>query len=196
MTAMWISVMAIVAFAFRLSAQAVRIVTLKPKDATLREEFSNLSVNAIRELRDGRVLVVETGEVSRLVLADFTTGAVTPIGRRGRGPGEYERGAGLYALAGDSTLMAAGGMRWLLLDGARIVHTTTPDDRAIMATRGLLYGVDHQGFVLGTAAARSSPDSSTKVLISRRTGAATPVANLASAAEPGYPPPPRQVGNM
>ena len=77
-------------------AQSVPVVPLSPGNGVLREEFSTLSARPVRELLDGRVLITETGSASRLVVADFKTNTVTSIGRKGRGPGEYTFGGGLY----------------------------------------------------------------------------------------------------
>jgi hypothetical protein len=177
-----------IAVSIRLSAQPVPTVKLNPANATLREEFSNLSISAVRELRDGRVLVVETGSVSRLVVADFVTNTVTSIGRKGSGPGEFDVAASIFALAGDSTLMLGGMSRWLVLDGARIVATTKPDDPGLLAARAMILGVDHRGAVLSFVPGASSGDSSAIGLVSRRTGTITPIVKLAVGVEPGYPP--------
>lgn len=70
--------------------------------AVLPHEFS--LIRGLRELPDGRVLVTDwTEEV--LSVADFRTGAVRQIGRKGPGPLEYRLPGALIALPGDSTLM-------------------------------------------------------------------------------------------
>ena len=70
--------------------------------AVLPHEFS--LIRGLRELPDGRVLVTDwTEEI--LSVADFRTGAVRQIGRKGPGPLEYRLPGALIALPGDSTLM-------------------------------------------------------------------------------------------
>lgn len=72
------------------------------------EPFSE--IGAIRELRDGRVIVVDSRELT-VKLVDLRSGSTTTIGRSGDGPGEYRWPSRLYPLPGDSTLLfdAAGG---------------------------------------------------------------------------------------
>jgi hypothetical protein len=70
-------------------------------------------------LSDGRLLIGDRREFS-IVVADFATGAVTPIGRRGSGPEEYRGVTAFMLLAGDGTLMAdPSSRRWILFDGPR-----------------------------------------------------------------------------
>lgn len=71
-------------------------------------------VASVRELRDGRVLVLDAQE--RLIhLIDFRTGAAERVGRHGRGPGEYEWPDYLLPLPGDSTLIFDGASGRLVL---------------------------------------------------------------------------------
>jgi hypothetical protein len=79
----------------------VRQVTLTAPDKVLAEPFAQL--RGVRELRDGRVLLVDRLDRG-LLGADFTTGAVARIGKEGRGPLEYTLLSGLIPLGGDSTL--------------------------------------------------------------------------------------------
>jgi len=77
-------------------------VALTEPERTLAEPFSQIS--SIRELEDGRVLVVDLKE--KLVqVADFATGSVTTIGRNGSGPGEYAMPVGLVPMPGKRTLV-------------------------------------------------------------------------------------------
>lgn len=68
--------------------------------ARLEEPFSEIL--ALRELRDGRVIVLD-GKEQRIVVADLTNGRVTPIGAKGRGPGEFLRVLRFVSLPGDTT---------------------------------------------------------------------------------------------
>lgn len=172
-------------------AQTVPSVALKPVDARLSEEFQG--VYGLRELRDGRVLISESGPDSRLIVVDFAKNTIDSIGRKGNGPGEFMYAAGLYALGGDSTLMAAAPKRWLLLEGSRIVATSKPDDPGALATY-LIQGADRLGFVLSSTPGSWRDDSSGRVLVSRATGKVTPAFKLSGSAEPGYPPRPTQSG--
>ena len=69
----------------RLVAAQQPLVLQKPA-ATFPEPFTQIA--SIRELRDGRVLILDRRD--RIVLAvDFHTGKSTTVGREGTGPGEY-----------------------------------------------------------------------------------------------------------
>ena len=175
----------------RTAAQSIPVVLVPPSNAVLREEFSTLSVHALRELQDGRVLVTETGNSSRLIVADFKSGTVSPLGRRGSGPGEYTLGIGLYRLSGDSTLMVVAQERWLLLNGATIAQTVTLSDPWL----SWISGVDTLGQVLVRAAGRPDDDSGTVALRLRRGGTLVTTIRTASSAEPGYPRPPELRAN-
>ena len=105
------------------------LAALAPADGRLDDGFSHIT--GVRELRDGRLLVADE-KVFRLFVADWSSGQVLQVGRKGRGPAEYRGLLGLMPLAGDSTLVEdVGNERWLLLDGARIVATVN-----YQATRG------------------------------------------------------------
>jgi hypothetical protein len=68
-----------------LTAQQPRRLALAPATASLTEEFSNVSW--VRELSDKRVIVTH-GRDGRVVAADFGSGIVQQIGRKGQGPNE------------------------------------------------------------------------------------------------------------
>lgn len=61
-------------------------------------------VGAIRELRDGRVIVVDSRELT-VKLIDLRARTEMTIGRSGDGPGEYRWPSRLYPLPGDSSLL-------------------------------------------------------------------------------------------
>lgn len=68
-------------------------------DVELPEPFTEIA--AVRELPDGRVLVLDPRE--RMVrLVDLATGGWVRVGRLGRGPGEYAAPVKLVGLGGDS----------------------------------------------------------------------------------------------
>lgn len=86
-------------------AQNVPVVTLSRPAAEFAEPFSE--IGSIRELSDGRVIVVDSRELSVQML-DFRAGTLQPVGRRGPGPGEYEWPRELFAFPGDTTVLTGG----------------------------------------------------------------------------------------
>ena len=91
---------AFAAFPPVLSGQTPR--TLGKPEAEFETTFSR--VTSIRELRDGRLLVVDERE-NTLSLIDPKSGVATSVGRTGAGPGEYGYPGRLTPLPGDSTLL-------------------------------------------------------------------------------------------
>lgn len=162
---------------------------LPAPNAALPADFTR--VTAVRELADGRVLVVDAGE-RKLLVADFAKGTATPLGREGQGPGEYRSLGSLYPLANDSTLLVdiLGG-RWLLLARDSIVQTVGGDTPALRNGARIPAGADARGAVIATRAmgmggAAPAPtamprmDSTHLLRIARATGRADTVADLAS----------------
>ena len=126
------------------NAQSVVSRNLRAVDLRLEEEFT--AIGSVRELRDGRVLIVDPEE-NRCVVANLRSGAVTAVGRVGSGPKEFRRVGTLFALRDDSTLLTdPGNRRWLLLDGTNIVGSVSAKDGAL--TLGRLRGTDTSGHVL------------------------------------------------
>ena len=78
----------------------------------LAEPFTNVAM--IRELRDGRVLVVDNGDRA-LYVVDFAAGTSTQVGRPGSGPAEYRSPGVLLPMAGDSTFLTDPGNNRLLV---------------------------------------------------------------------------------
>lgn len=85
-----------------LEAQSVPTRALTRPDARLDEPFTY--VGAIRELRDGRVIVMDSRD-KILQLADLRSGTVTQIGREGAGPGEYGMPRSVLPMPGDSSVV-------------------------------------------------------------------------------------------
>jgi hypothetical protein len=81
-----------------IGAQAPRLLT-KP-DAEFAEPFT--SVNGVRELNDGRVVVIDSRD-KIVQVVDFKSGAAVKVGREGSGPGEYAFPMRLVPLPGDSS---------------------------------------------------------------------------------------------
>jgi len=112
------------AFASPLAAQDVPRRTLGTPAATFPEPVS--SPVGFRALDGQRVIVADQLEGAVTIL-DFRTGAMTPIGRRGEGPGEYGLPGPLFA-AGDTTFMLDMGNRRLLpiTSDGRVLANTVP----------------------------------------------------------------------
>lgn len=97
-----------------LGAQRAPVVQLARPVAEFAEPFSE--IRSIRELSDGRVVVVDGRELTVQVI-DFPSGTAQPVGRKGPGPGEYEWPQGLLALLGDTTVLEGGaGGRLLIIN--------------------------------------------------------------------------------
>lgn len=161
----------------------IQQVRLPPANATLSETFTALT--SVRELNDGRVLLSDPRE-RRLVVADFATQRVMPIGRSGNGPGEYAFALPFHPLGADSSVMAdALTRRWLLLDRDSIVDTVTPAD-PVVRTVQFAYGFDTFGNVLALTSPPLGPggntlsetDSTFVVLLARGTGSGDTITRL------------------
>jgi hypothetical protein len=109
------------------------IVLGKP-DAEFKEPFSR--IEPIRELKDGRVLVVDQREVM-VKLVDFKSGIVIQVGRIGSGPGEFLFPGQIVALPGDSSaLHDARNGRYLLINPDGRAGNTFRLDDAVMSHLG------------------------------------------------------------
>lgn len=96
----WTLAAGIALFSISAGAQAVPLVRLDKPDAVHPAEWT--TVTAVRELKDGRLVVLDTRDQA-VKLADFGAGTATMIGRKGSGPGEYQLPLALYAFPGDSS---------------------------------------------------------------------------------------------
>src|SRR4026207_361375 len=76
---------------------SVRTFTLT---APVELEADFTKVSAVRELRDGRVLITDSQEKS-VMIGDFTSRKAQQVARRGEGPEEYGTPVALFAV-GDS----------------------------------------------------------------------------------------------
>ena len=105
-------------------AAAQQPLSLRKPVATFPEPFTQIA--SIRELRDGRVLVLDRRD--RIVLmVDFKSAKSTAVGREGTGPGEYVQPGRLFQLGPDTTA---------IYDGpARRFVTVGPDGKAGEAFR-------------------------------------------------------------
>lgn len=151
--------------------------------AVFPEDFG--SIQTVRELRDGRVLVADPlGKA--LYLLDMAQGRRRQVGSEGQGPGEYRQPDAVWALAGDSTLLVDLGNARLVVMGPDLTFGATrpiaqgdfePGRPLVLA---LPQGVDASGAVyfrgmpagLGAAA---PPDSAEILRLPRGGGTPTTV---------------------
>ena len=121
-----------------LAAQSVPVTRYTTPAAELKAEFS--SIASIAELRDGRVLIVDSKD-DRLVLGNFADNTASTIGRNGDGPREYRRVSRVVPVGGDTVLVrsgsrylyytAAGGLSdKVITDLALLMMVPTGSDRA------------------------------------------------------------------
>jgi hypothetical protein len=82
-----------------IAAQRAVMLTGKPQTA-LTEPFS--LIGGVRELPGNKAIILDSKE-DRLVLADFATATVKNIGRKGGGPGEFQRPQYLFAGPGTTS---------------------------------------------------------------------------------------------
>jgi hypothetical protein len=166
------------------AAQKPATVALPPADAKLETGFT--AITSIRELSDGRILVTDPRDLG-LVIADFKTGDVKPVSRRGQGPGEYGMAAPVYAIAGDSSLMPdLMSRRVLLFDADKAVGTVAADHAIIKATQGFIRYADRLGNVFSLKSAdlpsgattTTEKDSSAVIRVNRTTGRVDTIARV------------------
>ena len=97
------------------SGESVRMRSVTRSGVSSEMASEMTSVSAVRELRDGRAVVLDATSRS-LFLFDFLTSRTTRISGEGAGPREYSRPSHLIALGGDSTLVYdPGNQRYLVL---------------------------------------------------------------------------------
>lgn len=76
--------------------------TLDRPTAEFAEPFTRVA--GVRELRDGRVVVLDAQDQS-IHLVDLRTGSSAPIGRQGDGPGEFRLPLRMFAMPGDTSVV-------------------------------------------------------------------------------------------
>jgi hypothetical protein len=114
-------------------AQSVPTATLSAPDATFGTSFVNVS--AVREISDGRLLVLDTGD-GKVFLLDAAWTVGRQVGRNGNGPGEYASPVRLFAIAGDSSAVRDWGNSRLLIIAPGGDAAGTMPDRQPPACRG------------------------------------------------------------
>lgn len=144
-------------------AQAIRALSGPEEYA---ESFD--LVTALRELPNGKLLVVDNGPKS-LFFVDFKAGTQSQIGRNGQGPGEYQNPGDLIPYLGDTTLLIDRGSRRMLpisMDGKMGKISSFPEAVGGFAdvrgsdAKGRLYG-QPSSFTFGSGSSPSMPDSGT-----------------------------------
>lgn len=137
-----------------ITISAQQPVSLGKPDAEFADPFTQ--IRAIRELSDGRVLVVDPRD--RIVqLVDFKAGTGTRVGRTGAGPGEYGLPDRIIALPGDSSaIFDPDNSRYLIItpDGKTGATFRIEDGGVRMGGRGAApRGTDARGriFIEGSA---------------------------------------------
>ena len=120
-----------VAYGTHTTAQTPSPIVLSP--GTPGPEFTK--VEAVRELQDGRTLVIDSRERA-LMIVDWRSPEPKTIGRDGDGPGEYRYPGSLIPLKGDSTLVTdRQNGKWYVLHRDRIIATLTTDRRLVRFVR-------------------------------------------------------------
>jgi hypothetical protein len=93
-------------------AQDVPNLTVATPLARSRSGFT--LVEAVHELPDGRLVVLDTRDAS-LTILDARLSGSSPLGRQGRGPAEYQRPLHLFPLRGDSAAVIDWSQRHALI---------------------------------------------------------------------------------
>jgi hypothetical protein len=116
--------------------------------ATFPEDFG--SIQTVRELQDGRVLVADP--LSKMLFAvDMDAGTRVQVGSEGQGPEEYRQPDAVWALPGDSTLLVdLGNARLVVLGpdlsfGATLPLALTEPGPGQPLVLALPQGVDGEG---------------------------------------------------
>src|SRR5688572_9474229 len=107
------------------------------------------SVRAVRELADGRTLVIDSDERA-LFVVDWNTLERRAVGRTGNGPGEYQYPGQLVALGADSTLLIDfQNGKWHFLHRDRFTTSLQRDDSTVSwFACGSMVGADSMGRLL------------------------------------------------
>ena len=96
----WVPALCVALLAAPLKPQEPPLTHLTQPDRISQRGFTKLM--GIKELRDGRVILVD--EIERLILLlDSELAEGTTVGREGAGPREYRVPSSLFSLAGDSS---------------------------------------------------------------------------------------------
>lgn len=158
-----------------LAGPAAAQTPLGQPTAVFPDDFG--SIQTIRELPDGRVLVADP--LSKMLFAvDMDAGTRTQVGSEGQGPEEYRQPDAVWALPGDSTLLVDLGNGRLVVLGPDLTFGPTlplalteprPGQPLVLA---LPQGVDAQGNLYaramgGMGMGGEMPDSADMLRIDR-----------------------------
>jgi hypothetical protein len=155
-------------------AAAVPTTALRTPVAEFAEPFTNLV--ALRELRDGRVIVVDRAE-KRVELLDLARGTATSVGREGGGPGEWRQPSTVLPLPGDSSLLVdplTNRMHVVAPDGRIARSVQPPPNPRSQHLSFFPRATDAQGrmyFVDAAPSGGTAPSSGTVRSVDLRTGA-------------------------
>ncbi len=179
----------VLALTFALPPSATAQVVLDTPADRFPEDFG--SIQTVRELPDGRVLVADPlGRA--LYLVDLERGARTVVGRQGQGPDEYMQPDAVWPLPADSTLLVDLGNGRLVVLGPELAFGPTMpialgDPRpgaGAPFTLALPQGVDGRGRIyaralgMGGGPGGALPDSGAVLRIDRSTRVADTAATV------------------
>jgi hypothetical protein len=179
----WITLVAILAVC--VSAPLEAQVRMERPRVVFSEDFG--SIQTVRELPDGRVLVADPlGKA--LYLLDPTAGTRVLVGSEGQGPEEYRQPDAVWPLPGDSTLLVDLGNGRVVALGPDLKFGPTmpiglsepgPGRTLVLA---LPQGMDGRGRIytraLGGMGGGALPDSAAVLRVDRGTRVADTVANF------------------
>lgn len=113
--------------------------------ATLDQEFTG--IDGLRELRDGRVVVLDARERAIYVI-NLETKTAKKIGRDGDGPGEFRLPRSFFSLGGDTTLvndMARHGKLLVITPAGEVGGFVSTEDSALSARAFIVGAADAAG---------------------------------------------------
>ena len=113
------------------------------------------------------------------MVADFATGAVRDVARRGQGPAEFEFVSALLPLTADTTIAADLSRRWLILVGDSVVRKLLPEHPALQRIGLGALGADRSGRVLSRVFG-ARQDSASIILVDRSSGRTDTIGRLAN----------------
>lgn len=124
-TAVTVALLPVTLLPAALVAQAPKARAFAKPAAELEEPYSG--VRGVRELADGRLVVVDNRDKA-VHLVDLSAQRVTPLGREGSGPNEYQMPSSAIALPGDTTLVGdpLNGRFLIVGPGGRLAGSWTP----------------------------------------------------------------------
>lgn len=153
-----------------------------PRNAGTELDADFTVLLSMREVANGRVLLTQRGE-PKFMVADFASRTARPIGRKGKGPGEYELAWSVTPLSNDTTVLCDFSYRWLMLVSDSIVRTVPAHDDGV---RSLTYGCPDGADVSGRMLSRdfrpigtnASNDSADLALYDRQRNSKTVITSL------------------